>query len=1426
MPDTVYSAPLDSEDVTEDSREVEVFTDPRLAIASVTTEPLPRVQAASERSVNVRILAALISLSGASIAARAFGVLNQVVISDHFGAGVSMDAYFAVLALPTLLTNLIVSALQASVIPTYVRLTRANQEREASDVLSTLFNLVILFLAGVLALMLFFPRFAISLFAPGVSSATVDVGVTLAPLIFPTLLLNIFVGFITSVFNASRRFAFPAFTAMLMPLGILVATILLSSQFGVSALAIGQLVGTGLQFLIMLALVRKARFSYRPVLRLGSPHVRVALGQLWPMLFGATIGQANPVIDQIVASTLGSGAISALNYALKVISIPVTMIFMATSQAVLPYFASQAAARDFRSLKKTLNLFLWAIGIITLVVTVGFIVFAQPIITLLFRHGAFTDESAQKTSATLIGLAVGLLPMAWGFMIPRVFNSLHRNDVLLRIAIFTLITNVVLDIALARFLGLPGIGLATSLAYLLTTLIQIAVLRLLIGPLGLLRVPPQLLEWLSPQRWMGRTRFSRAGPPRRFNSWRILRNGALVLGGFLVVAVIASRDAIQGVRVSLGMALAFFFLPSPYLLLLTWAGMGAFYDVYIGGHSIGFVLALASLPAFALAFWRQWRGLARQTWAIWAYVFFLVWLLPGARLSPLGLSEFSVTVWGLFDYLALMVFTVAMLTTRDRFERFLSVLLTTSTLLCFVGLAEYALRFGGSQQEGVIWIYRVGGVFGWYNSFGFYLDLLLPLCLYRLLTAPRGRRRFWGGILALHVLALGLTFSRAGMISAIFMVITTAMLLNGRLRWWMLRGVSGVIALIAVLLLIPGLGLNQRLLGDHLLTLDDRTDAWGLLLSQLDLRNPFGHSYYASWALLLRDHPGGVAAPHSLYLQTLFDMGIPGLAFLLATFALLLWGGTRKALRSQGEARIAAAVATGGIFGAVVNSLVGNEFLDFALGLHFWFLAALPYLPLFAAGSGRRKGAAAPAPAQQKDSLSVQFVTWQFFPFVGGAEVRALREARALQARGHRVHVLTLRLKRSLAATEEIEGVPVRRIGGLFVRGRLRLRFGAQWIAEWLLFRELLRARNSYQVVHLRQLSVLARPAALAALFTGKPLFIRLASTSPSDDPLVRMSAKTTLCLGPLNPSLPFLQVEEHSWAGSDLQTLRRSQWLAGLTLWLLKYCGAVFIAISTRIQTTLQKIGFRPKRIALLPNGIDLDQYKEYALGVSMRLAAQPTEAPKVVCAARFNYVKGLDVLIHAWREVHAALPEARLLLVGGGTLRYQLEALAAALDLSQSIEFIDLTQDVRPFLAEADLFVLPSRFEGMPNALLEAMACGLPCVATRVSGSEDAIVDGESGLLVPPGDPESLAKALLALLMDRNRARACGAAAYMRVQQHFQDDTLIDQLLGLYHEAVGGKHLLPTPVGLQEAAPFSGAPTETPSLARPMSARAKSEE
>ena len=871
-------------------------------------------------------------------------MINQSIISGRFGAGEAMDAYFATLALPVLITNLVVNALQSSTIPVFIRMRAEGRDREASEVLSTMLNFVLLLTGLFTAVTLLFPRLAVEAMAPGVSAATINIGVQLTPWIFPILLFNTVIGFLTGIANATRRFGVPSFSAMLVPVGIFIGTVFLGGLFGVTALAMGLMGGTVLQFLLMLLFTRNLQMRYRPFLYLRHPEVLTTVGQFWPMLIGASIGQANPVVDQIVASLLGSGSISTLNYALKVSSIPISVIIIANSQAIYPFLSSQAAARDYKSLKATLGLFIWLVGGIVLAISLVFIVFSGLIVNILFRHGAFTARDAHVTSLAVIGFSVGLLPVTIEYMLTRTYNALQRNRTLLLIAVFTLFMNAALDIIFANIFGLPGIALGTSADYVLIVVLQIGFLRGQLGPLGWLTPPPALIKTVK-------TLGGKVGDVVNLESLgntfgRTLRNALLLLVGFAGLVALTIYDTVQALRVSVGLALAFVFVSNPYLLLLAWGSLGVFYGVYVLGHSLGYVLALGSLPAFILMVVRWLVGRKRWPLGISAYLLFLAWILVGMQRSPLSTSQFAIDVLGFFDYGLMFLLLIEQLSTWKRLESFVTAILCSTTAVSLLGILQYGLRFGGFQEPGSRYIYRVSGLYGWSNSFGFLLVLVLPFCLYRLLTTPRSRRLLWSMVLLAHVLALALTFVRTAYIATIVMVAVAAIFLNRSIRRWLLGGLLAVAVVGGILVAIPGLDFRQRLL-QNLATLNARTVAWQALLTHLHLSDPLGQGLFASSALLTRLHVDNVTAPHSLFLQVLFDHGYVGLFLLVVTFVLLLVGAVRRVRHLQGRARILLALTIGGLVGGIVYVSVDNTFWVYALGTYFWILAAIPYAHLF-----------------------------------------------------------------------------------------------------------------------------------------------------------------------------------------------------------------------------------------------------------------------------------------------------------------------------------------------------------------------------------------------------------------------------------------------------------------------------------------------
>jgi glycosyltransferase involved in cell wall biosynthesis len=174
------------------------------------------------------------------------------------------------------------------------------------------------------------------------------------------------------------------------------------------------------------------------------------------------------------------------------------------------------------------------------------------------------------------------------------------------------------------------------------------------------------------------------------------------------------------------------------------------------------------------------------------------------------------------------------------------------------------------------------------------------------------------------------------------------------------------------------------------------------------------------------------------------------------------------------------------------------------------------------------------------------------------------------------------------------------------------------------------------------------------------------------------------------------------------------------------------------------------------------------------------------LICLARLARQKGLDVLLQALPAVRAAVGPVTLTICGEGPEGPELAALADRLGVADAVYFPGVVEDVAPRLALAEVFVLPSRYEGMPFALLEAMAAGLPVVASAVPGNTNVVRDGLDGLLVPPEDPAALAAAITRLLREPDLAARLGPAARGRAATEFGVKAMVDRTLEVYWEAL----------------------------------------
>jgi glycosyltransferase involved in cell wall biosynthesis len=385
--------------------------------------------------------------------------------------------------------------------------------------------------------------------------------------------------------------------------------------------------------------------------------------------------------------------------------------------------------------------------------------------------------------------------------------------------------------------------------------------------------------------------------------------------------------------------------------------------------------------------------------------------------------------------------------------------------------------------------------------------------------------------------------------------------------------------------------------------------------------------------------------------------------------------------------------------------------------------------------------------------LRLVLVTRRFWPLVGGAERIMASLAVELAARGIPVTLLTARWQSQWPAELSYRGVPVLRLTNPPQRfwGTLKyMRALARWLGD---------NSSRYDLVYVSMLKHDAY-AALRAIGGRLPVVLRAEGAGSSGD-----------CRW---------QAEAHFG-----RRIRRQCQKAD-----------ALVAPSLAIQEELLAAGYSSSRIHYMPNGVPIPA----ACSPERRLAARASLAaaspllhlvassPLAVYTGRLDRAKGLDTLLDAWQMLLARRPEAHLWLVGEGPYRKTLEEQIESRGLFGRVVLAGVFDSVEELLAAADLFVFPSQEEGMSLALLEAMAAGLPVVASDIPGNRPLIVHGQHGLLVPRDNPEALAAAMRHVLQEPRWAAGLGAAARDRVSRDYSRAKMVDAHLALFESLLRG--------------------------------------
>jgi len=404
---------------------------------------------------------------------------------------------------------------------------------------------------------------------------------------------------------------------------------------------------------------------------------------------------------------------------------------------------------------------------------------------------------------------------------------------------------------------------------------------------------------------------------------------------------------------------------------------------------------------------------------------------------------------------------------------------------------------------------------------------------------------------------------------------------------------------------------------------------------------------------------------------------------------------------------------------------------------------------------------AAPPPPGRANKVCI--FTETYYPEIGGGERQAQSLSEALIDYGFQAFVLTRRSHPSFKRVEQLRGIKVYRLPP---SGSARAK---KWCLLLTSLPALIQLRRQFDLIFVSGFRIIGVPAVLVTKLLRKVCILKADSLGEmSGDYFLAGLAKTGLG----RSSLPF----------RITLPLRNA---------LLKQAD-IFVAISEEIATELVTNGIDPNNIKIIPNSVDTNRFHPVSFHEKLELRRKlglPSEGKIFIFTGRLVTYKGLPLLLRVWKEIHCIHPDINLLIVGDGgfdihNCEVDLKEYVRKNELSDCIRFIGSVHNVHEYLQASDVFVFPTENEAFGISLIEAMACGLPCISTTVGGLKDILEHLQNGLVVEAGDFQQLYLALERLITDSTLAVRLGEAGRQTVEERYSMEIISQKYMNLFQK------------------------------------------
>jgi putative peptidoglycan lipid II flippase len=428
--------------------------------------------------------AAVIILFG-TIIGKIAGFIREILIAKYFGASFVTDAFFVAYNIPMLLIFMVVSGgVYSALVPIFTKYLTLKEYKILWRLSSIIINYAIIISFGIVIVIIIFAPYLVKFLGYGLGKEAFELAVKLSRLMAPVVIFTGLAAILIGILHSFQHFIVPSFNAFILATTVIICILSLSKNLGIFSVGIGLIIGSGLMFLALLAVLLKKKMEYSFNLNFRYPELKEFVHLFIPAAASTAISNLYVIVTRMMASPLQEGSIAALDFANMIIQTPLSTFGLAISTAIFPFIASYATTKDYESLKGTMLKGIRMTALIYIPIGLIFMVLCVPIIRLLFERGNFDTHDTMMTSQALFFYAIGIIALGVNFVLIRVFYAIHDAITPMVSTIIGVLFHILLNFILIKYLAHAGIALSTSIAHIFTNFILFWVLRYKIGHIG------------------------------------------------------------------------------------------------------------------------------------------------------------------------------------------------------------------------------------------------------------------------------------------------------------------------------------------------------------------------------------------------------------------------------------------------------------------------------------------------------------------------------------------------------------------------------------------------------------------------------------------------------------------------------------------------------------------------------------------------------------------------------------------------------------------------------------------------------------------------------------------------------------------------------------------------------------------------------